>query len=83
MIIIHFQTMEIYKPIKTKKMAVIIEKTNGQKERWFYLDEYAKINNCTIQTVYNKINNKELYVKLLFKKKTCKKQVKQDTNYFF
>ena len=31
--------------------------------------EYAKINNCTLQTVYNKINNKELYVKLLFKKK--------------
>ena len=23
-------------------MAVIIEKTNGQKERWFYLDEFAK-----------------------------------------
>ena len=69
MIIIHLQIMEIYKPIKTKNMAVIIEKTNGQKERWFYLDEYAKINNSTLQTVYNKINNKELYVKLLFKKK--------------
>ena len=61
--------MEIYKPIKNKNMAVIIEKTNGQKERWFYLEEYAKLNNCTLQTVYNIINNKELYVKLLFKKK--------------
>lgn len=50
-------------------MPIIIEKTNGQKERWFYLEEYAKLNNCTLQTVYNKINNKELYVKLLFKKK--------------
>ena len=61
--------MEIYKPIKIKNMPIIIEKTNGQKEKWFYLDEYAKINNCTLQTVYNKINNKELYVKSLFKKK--------------
>ena len=38
-------------------MPIIIEKTNGQKERWFYLEEYAKLNNCTLQTVYNKINN--------------------------
>ena len=50
-------------------MPVIIEKTNGIIEKWFSLDEYAKINNCTLQTVYNKINNKELYVKHLFKKK--------------
>ena len=50
-------------------MPVIIEKTKGIKEKWFYLDEYAKLNNCTLQTVYNKINNNELYVKLLFKKK--------------
>jgi hypothetical protein len=53
-------------------MAITIEKNGKKTERWYELEEFAKLNGCTLQTIYNKINNKEISVKIIFKKKFVK-----------